>query len=169
MKTICGTALLLYNVPSRWSQTDNFITATTGFQTQKMQPNVLLKFNRPYVFSWITHLPNNPRKTWMVDQRMDFVLLKHNLTPTTDMDKGWKSVDDNGKVGYASDTTGSELTVEFRDIGKTVGAVTFMVMMSYGEEWVGSEVTVEVYVFPKKGEGEKGVEGEEEGGRRGWK
>ena len=85
------------------------------------------------------------------------------------MGKGWKSVDDNGKVGYASDTTGSELTVEFRDIGKTVGAVTFMVMMSYGEEWVGSEVTVEVYVFPKKGEGEKGVEGEEEGGRRGWK
>ena len=56
---------------------------------------------------------------------------------------------------------------EFRDIGKPVVTVTFMAMTSSGEEWVGSEVTVEVYVFLKKekGKGQKGGE-EEEGKKR---
>jgi len=96
-------------------------------------------FDKPCVYSWISHLPKNyPFKAKHVEGI---------LAPVLKMSEGWEGNDDHKKAGYVAIEPNAVFVLEFANLQKSVKSLTFFVMTSYGEKWEGSKIHVDSVVI----------------------
>lgn len=92
---------------------------------------------KPCIFSWVANLErrlDNPKR------------LTEKVNHLISSNEGWGAVDDNNKLGWVPTSgLGSKFTMEWKKISQPVRAVTWMIMRSYGDNWEGSMLRVEVW------------------------
>jgi hypothetical protein len=55
--------------------------------------------------------------------------------------KGWKLVDDGGKLGYSPSAVGDQTVLEF-SLSQAIQTITFFTLKSYGPKWEHSKLRV---------------------------
>jgi hypothetical protein len=64
------------------------------------------------------------------------------LGARTTESRGWKLVDENGKLGFMPEGLGDKVVLRFSDVPQPIGSVTFFILKSYGPKWDKSQLSV---------------------------
>jgi len=86
------------------------------------------------IFSWVSGMSQqHDNKTW-VEEYFGAKQVEN---------KGWKLVDDGGKLGYSPSAVGDQVTLEFQ-LSQDIRTVTFFTLKSYGPKWKNSKLRVTI-------------------------
>ena len=115
--------LKLQNISTIWSE------STNEYQKNCAEQDTL--FEKKCDFTWIAST-NGMNSIENLEMKMEETLKSNN---------GWQVVDDNNKIGFATETKNASFVLEL-DIAKPIKTLNFLVMKSYGEKWKDSRVQI---------------------------
>jgi len=130
------TNLTLDNISMKWKEGGVERAHRKGLPKCVNQSK--LYFDKPCVYSWISHLPSNPTTAKHIENK---------LAPVLKMTEGWKGNDDHHKAGYVASKPNAAFVLELANLEKSVKSLIFFVMTSYGKKWEGSMIHVDSFVI----------------------